>query len=142
MLKRYVTFSIITRRKLAVRSIKRTLLRRNRPDNGEAESDNCRRRQQAVSRTWKCDTVLLRRKGDGMSTQYLQELGRSHIVSKAESWNIAEVQSSGGITHRGKAETMRCEKSEEAIVPMMSETTQLWLGKGLYFDRASNGGKC
>ena len=122
MLKRYVNHRK-GESKLAVRSIKRILLRRKSGKNGKAEPEYIWRRQQAVLRAWRCGTVLPRRRGDGMSAQYPQELGRSHTISEARSWNIAGVQSSGGITRKGKAEAMWCEKSEEAIVPMTAETT-------------------
>jgi hypothetical protein len=52
------------------------------------------------------------------------------------------VQSSGSITRKGKSEAMWREKSDEAIVPMIAETTQLCIGKGLCFGHAWNGGKC
>ena len=91
---------------------------------------------------WKCGDVLLRRIGSGMSTQYLQELGRPHIVSGIGSWNIAVIRSSLGITSNGKSEAMRCEESEGVIVPMIAWTTQPRIGKDPYFDRVWNGGKC
>ena len=77
-----------------------------------------------------------------MSTQYLQELGRPHIVSGIGSWNIAVIRSSQGITSNGKSEAMRCEESEGVIVPMIGWTTQPRIGKDPYFDRVWNGGKC
>ena len=77
-----------------------------------------------------------------MSTQYLQELGRPHIVSEFESWNIAMNRSSLGITSNGKSEAMRCEESDGVIVPMIAWTTQPRIGKDPYFDRVWNGGKC
>ena len=63
-----------------------------------------------------------RRIGNGMSVEYLQELGRPHIVSEAQSWNIAEAQSSKGITSNGKTEAKRCEESDGVIVPMIART--------------------
>ena len=65
-----------------------------------------------------------------------QELGRSHIISEHN------VSSSVGITLVGKSDAMWCEKSDEAIVPMMARTTQPCLGKGLYFGYVRNGGTC
>lgn len=93
-------------------------------------------------RYWTCGDILLRRMGSGMSTQYLQELGRPHIVSEIESWNIAVKRSSLGITSNGKSEAMRCEESEGVIVPMIAWTTQPRIGKDPYFDQVWNGGKC
>ena len=93
-------------------------------------------------RHWICGDFLLRRMGSGMSRQYLQELGRPHIVSEFESWNIAVNRSSQGITSNGKSEAMRCEESEGVIVPMIAWTTQPCIGKDPYFDRVWNGGKC
>jgi hypothetical protein len=81
------------------------------------------RRLQTSPRYWTCGDVLFRRMGSGMSTQYLQELGRPHIVSGIESWNIAVIRSSERITGNGKSETMRCEESEGVIVPMIVGTT-------------------
>jgi hypothetical protein len=83
--------------KLAVCSIKRILLRRQGRVR-KVEPEMRRRRLQAIPISWVCGTALPRRKGSGMLAQYLWGLGRSHIISKALSWNIAEVQSSGGIT--------------------------------------------
>jgi len=96
---------IIGECKLPVCSIKRILLRRQGKTR-KAEPEMSGRRPQTVLRYWKCGTVLPRRKGNGMVAQYLGELGRSHIIFKALSWNIAEVQSSGGITRNGKAKAM------------------------------------
>ena len=107
----------------------------------KVEPELRRRRQQVSSRFWKCDGILLRRRGSGMPTQYLQELGRPHIVSKAESWNIAEDQSSGCITYQGKAEAKRCEESDGVIVPMIVGTTQPCIGKDPCFDHVWIGGK-
>ena len=89
----------------------------------KVEPELRRRRQQVSSRVWTCDDTLLRRRGNGMPTQYLQELGRPHIVSKTESWNIAVERSSIGITRNGKSEAMRCEESDGVIVPMILRTT-------------------
>ena len=108
----------------------------------KVEPELRRRRQQASPSHWICGDVLLRRMGSGMSTQYLQELGRPHIVSGIESWNIAVIRSSLGITSNGKSEAMRCEESEGVIVPMIAWTTQPCIGKDPYFDRVWNGGKC
>jgi hypothetical protein len=77
-----------------------------------------------------------------MSRQYLQELGRPHIVSETESWNIAEAQSSIGITSNGKTEAKRCEESDGVIVPMIARTAQPCIGKDPCFDQVWNGGKC
>jgi len=107
----------------------------------KVEPELRRRRQQISSRFWTCDDILLRRRGNGMPTQYLQELGRPHIVSKAESWNTAEVRSSERITGNGKSETMRCEESDGVIVPMIPRTTQPWIGKDPCFDQVWIGGK-
>lgn len=112
------------------------------PKSEKVELDTAERRLQTSSRHWTCDDVLLRRIGSGMSTQYLQELGRPHIVSEIESWNIAVIRSSQGITSDGKSEAMRCEESEGVIVPMIAWTTQPRIGKDPYFDRVWNGGKC
>jgi hypothetical protein len=100
------------------------------------------RRPQTSPSYWICSDALLRRMGSGMLTQYLQELGRPHIVSEIESWNIAVMWSSQGITSNGKSEAMRCEESEGVIVPMIAWTTQPCIGKDPYFDRVWNGGKC
>jgi len=100
------------------------------------------RRLQTSPRYWTCGDALLRRKGSGMSIQYLQELGRPHIVSGIESWNIAVIRSSLGITSNGKSEAKRCEESEGVIVPMIAWTTQPRIGKDPYFDQVWNGGKC
>ena len=108
----------------------------------KAELDKHERRLQTSSSCWICGDVLLRRKGSGMSTQYLQELGRPHIVSGIESWNTAVIRSSLGITSNGKSEAMRCEESEGVIVPMIAWTTQPRIGKDPYFDHVWNGGKC
>jgi hypothetical protein len=127
---------------LTVRNIEVNTAASSRWKFEKAETDGACRRLQASPRYWICGDVLLRRKGSGMSTQYLQELGRPHIVSEIESWNIAVNRSSPGITSNGKSETMRCEESEGVIVPMIVWTTQPCVGKDPYFDRVWNGGKC
>ena len=85
--------------KLAVFSIKRILLR-HQGRVRKVEPETSGRRLQAVPTAWVCGIVLPRRKGSGMLAQYLWGLGRSHNISKAQSWDIAVVQSSGGITLR------------------------------------------
>ena len=75
------------RRKLTVRNIEVNTAA-SLPIFEKVEPELRRRRQQVSSRVWTCDDILLRRRGNGMPTQYLQELGRPHIVSKAESWNM------------------------------------------------------
>ena len=108
----------------------------------KVEPHDTGRRLQKSPRCWICGDFLLRRMGSGMPTQYLQELGRPHIVSGIESWNIAVIRSSLGITSNGKSEAMRFEESEGVIVPMIAWTTQPRIGKDPYFDHVRNGGKC
>ena len=78
-MKRYV--NPVRESKSAVRSIKRTLLRR-KPRNRKAEPEYAWRRQQAARRAWNCSVVLPRRMDDGMLVQYLQELGRPCSILK------------------------------------------------------------
>jgi len=127
---------------LTVRNIEVNTAASSSSEEEKVEPELRWRRQQTSSRYWTCDDVLLRRRGNGMSTQYLQELGRPHIVSGTVSWNIAVVRSSGSITSNGKTETKRCEESDGVIVPMIAGTTQPCIGKDPCFDQVWNGGKC
>jgi hypothetical protein len=127
---------------LTVRNIQVNTAASSIHDFENAEPELSGRRLQASPRHWTCGEAILRRKGNGMPTQYLQELGRPHIVSEIESWNIAKIRSSLGITSNGKSEAMRYEESEGVIVPMIAWTTQPRIGKDPCFDQVWNGGKC